>query len=148
MVASSLWKQLVPIVTLAVCAAVLSIPVLGDSERDQRPAIAAQKMRGGGQWQNAAGARRAVQRWDIDVTRADGAGLEGRVTLVGSPLMQRGALNGTIEGRRVAGSVTDEAGNHVATFEGTISAGGGLQGTYQDRTGEVGRWSWDGQLPR
>jgi hypothetical protein len=43
--------------------------------------------------------------------------------------------------------VTDETGNHVATFVGTRTADGGLQGTYQDRTGEVGHWSWDGRLP-
>jgi hypothetical protein len=91
-------------------------------------------------------ARRAAQRWDIDVTRADDDSLSGRVRLAGSPLTRSGVLRGRIEGRRVEGSLSDEAGNHVATFVGTLTPTGGVQGTYQDRSGEVGRWSWDGQF--
>ena len=147
MMASSLWTQLVPIVTVSVCAATLSIPVRGDSQRDQRPGNA-RTLRAVGGWHGGAESRRVPQRWDIEVTRAEGGVLAGRVTLAGSPLMQHGLLRGTIEGRRVAGSVTDEAGNHVATFEGTITASGGVQGIYQDRTGEVGHWTWDGPLAR
>jgi hypothetical protein len=141
------FEKLVPIVTAAVCAAVVSVPAWAESAFDQRAAITARRLRGGGEWQNAT-ARQAVRQWDLDMTRADDDSLSGSVTLVGSPLMQRGRLRGTIEGRRVSGSVTDEAGNHVATFVGAVTSDGGLQGTYQDRTGEVGRWSWHGQLPR
>jgi len=145
--ASSGWKRLIPVVTAVGCAAVTSIPAPAQPEHAARAAIAARKLRGGGGWQGNADARRGVQRWDIDVTRADDDSLAGRVTVAGSPLVQSGTLRGVIDGRRVEGSITDEAGNHVATFVGTVTPSG-IQGTYQDRTGEVGRWTWDGQLPR
>lgn len=144
----SRWQRLVPILAAVACAAIVSTPAPGESQRDPRSRLTTRSLRGGGTWQGRADTQRPALQWDIDLTRADDDSLFGRVTVVGSPLLQSGTLSGTIEGRRVAGSVTDEAGNHVATFVGTISASGGLQGTYQDRTGEVGRWSWDGHLPR
>ena len=144
----SVSRGLLPIVTALSCAVGVSMPARGEPSREPRATITARTLRGGGGWEGGAGARRLPQRWDIDVTWADDDSLAGRVTLAGSALMQSGTLRGTIEGRRVAGSVTDAAGNHVATFVGTITPAGGLQGTYEDRSGEVGRWSWDGPLPK
>ena len=105
--------------------------------RERPPAL-----RGGGGWESPHG--RAPQRWEIDVTRRDDGVIEGRVTLYGSPLLRSGALRGAIEGRRVSGSISDDDGNHVATFIGRLLPAGGWRGTYQDRSGEIGRWTWDG----
>jgi hypothetical protein len=109
----------------------------------QRPAAA---WRGAGGWQRDP--RGAAQRWEIDVTRRADDAIEGAVTLHGSPLMESGTLSGTIEGKTVSGRLRDRAGNHVADFVGRIAPDGSWRGSYRDRSGEVGRWSWDGRSAR
>jgi hypothetical protein len=135
------------LLTLLACTAVLSTPAWAGRGQEDGPAIAARCWRGGGGWEHDGGSPRA-RRWDIDVTRADDGTLTGEVTMAGSPLTDRGQLRGTISGRRVAGAITDRDGHHVADFTGVVGRDGRLRGTYQDRTGEVGRWSWEGSLPR
>jgi hypothetical protein len=129
--------------TLLIGLATLSTPVLAERTRGADPA--ARAMRGNGNWQREG---RGAQRWDIDVTRRSDETVEGRVTLTGSPLLRSGVLRGRLEGNRVAGSVSDDYGTQVATFVGVVMPNGVWQGTYRDRTGEVGRWSWDGAPTR
>ena len=74
--------------------------------------------------------------------------IEATLTLQGSPLMRTGTLNGTIDGKMVSGRISDPAGNHVADFVGRIAPDGSWRGSYRDRSGEVGRWSWDGAMPQ
>jgi hypothetical protein len=107
----------------------------------QRPDVTS--LRGAGGWQREARGG-AAQRWQIDVTRRIDDAIEGTVTLQGSPLMETGTLRGTIEGKTVWGRLSDPAGNHVADFVGRIAPDGSWRGSYRDRSGEVGRWSWDG----
>jgi hypothetical protein len=114
---------------------------VGERPTAARPGNA---LRGAGGWQRDTRGAGPAQRWQIDLTRRDDDAVEGTVTLVGSPLMQTGTLRGAIEGRKVSGRITDPAGNHVADFVGRIAADGTWRGSYQDRTGEVGRWSWNG----
>ncbi len=129
--------------TLAVGLATVSAPALAERTRPQD--TAAQRLRGNGAWQRDG---RNAQRWDIDLTYRDAETVEGRVTLAGSPMLRNGGvLRGRLEGRRVSGSVSDDDGNQVATFVGVVMPSGGWQGTYQDRTGEIGRWSWSGAPP-
>ncbi|MDX2170027.1 MAG: hypothetical protein SF182_23355 [Deltaproteobacteria bacterium] len=128
--------------TLLVGLAALSAPALAERTRGTDPAP--RSLRGNGNWQRDG---RTAQRWDIDVTRRDDDSIEGRVTLSGSPLLRSGTLRGRLDGRRVAGSVCDDNGMQAATFVGVVTPSGVWQGTYQDRTGEVGRWSWDGAPP-
>ena len=109
-----------------------------------RPTIAA--LRGGG-WQREAHGG-AEQRWQIDSLRRRDDALEGTVTLHGSPLMATGTLHATIDGKTVSGRLADPDGNHVADFVGRIAPDGSWRGSYRDRSGEVGRWSWDGALPQ
>jgi hypothetical protein len=108
----------------------------------ERPSLAS--LRGVGGWQGEARGGTA-QRWQIDLTRRADDAIEGTVTLEGSPLLQTGTLRGTIEGRTVSGRLSDPAGNHVADFVGRIAPDGSWRGSYRDRSGEVGRWSWDGR---
>jgi hypothetical protein len=122
---------------VAVGLAALSPPAWGVAQ----PSGAA--LRGAGAWQREARGEPA-QRWQIDVTRRAEDAIEGTVTLHGSPLMQTGSLRGTIEGKLVSGRLTDPSGNHVADFVGRIAPDGSWRGSYRDRSGEVGRWSWDG----
>jgi len=138
--ATSRWLAAAALVT---GLATLSTPA--GAERTLRPEPAPRGVRGQGAWQRDG--HHAAQRWDIDVTWRDGRTIEGRVTLGGSPLVRSGVLRGTLDGRRVSGSVDDDGGNQVATFVGVVLPNGTWQGTYQDRTGEVGRWSWNGASP-
>jgi hypothetical protein len=135
------------ILTLLVCSAVLSTPAWAAREQEEGPAIAARRWRGGGGWEHGGGSPRP-RRWEIDAIRTDDDTLTGEVMMAGSPLAERALLRGTICGRRVSGAITDRDGHHVADFTGVVGRNGSLRGTYQDRTGEVGRWSWEGSLPR
>jgi hypothetical protein len=119
----------------------LSPPAWGVAER---PTIA--RPHGGG-WQRPARGD-AEQHWQIDSLRRQDDALEGSVTLQGSPLMQTGTLRATIDGKTVSGRLADPDGNHVADFVGRIGPDGSWRGSYRDRSGEVGRWSWDGALPQ
>lgn len=138
-----------PLLTLLSGLLSASPPAWARPSVTERAAITARQVRGGGGWRtDGRAASGPVARWDIDVTHRDDDTLEGSVTLEGSRLMQRGQLSGVVDGRRVRGNITDAAGNHIASFVGMITPGGGFAGTYQDRTGEVGRWSWEGPLPQ
>ena len=121
--------------------AALSPPAWGVAER---PTI--ERLRGGGWQREARGG--AEQRWQIDSLRRRDDALEGTVTLHGSPLMGTGTLHATIDGKTVSGRIADPDGNHVADFVGRIAPDGSWRGSYRDRSGEVGRWSWDGALPQ
>ena len=131
---------------LAVWACVFGLAALSPPARAaiERPAVRA--WRGAGLWQRDG--HDSGQRWQIDLTRRTDDAVEGTVTLSGSPLLTNGTLRGTIDGRQVSGRISDAAGNHVADFVGRIAPDGSWRGSYRDRSGEVGRWSWDGGAPR
>ncbi len=67
-------------------------------------------------------------------------------SLSGSPLGSQGNVEGEIDGNRVAGTIVSAAGDDLATFRGVLSETG-LHGSYRDRTGESGTWTWEGTLP-
>lgn len=96
----------------------------------------------------ASAARGGNERWDITVTRASDRELEGHVTRSGRTSLQGGRLHGAIAGSHVSGTVTDSGGALIATFIGTITRRGGMHGSYHDRSGDSGQWSWDGPLIR
>jgi hypothetical protein len=127
--------------TLALCLATLSPPALAVPRLEPTRVPSVHRLRGSGGWQRG---NRATQRWNIDLIRRDDSSIEGRVTLAGSPLLHIGVLRGTLNGRHVSGSVSDDDGNQAATFVGIVRSNGAWEGTYQDRTGEVGRWIWSG----
>jgi len=51
-----------------------------------------------------------------------------------------------LDDEQVSGAILDDGGNVLASFEGRVSATG-MSGTYRDRTGEEGDWSWDRPFP-
>jgi hypothetical protein len=109
-------------------------------------AITASQLHGGG-WKPSARAALATQQWHVDALRATDNTLRGRVSLGGSPLAAAGNLVGQISGQRLSGNVVDDNGKPIASFTGTIAATG-ITGTYTDRTGETGNWTWDGPVPK
>lgn len=108
-------------------------------------ALARPVIRGAGPWGASGGRRQGRERWQLDVHRGDDCSIAGRVALSGSPLASAGNVQGQIEGRRVWGSIVDDQGALIADFTGMVTATG-LTGSYRDRTGETGRWAWDGSL--
>jgi hypothetical protein len=101
---------------------------------------------GEGGWNTAGKVAKPTQRWHVDALKLTNGLLWGRLTVSNSPVLSEGNLQGQIAGSKVAGNVMDDDGNTLATFDGTVSPTG-MEGTYRDRTGEVGNWSWDGPLP-
>jgi|SRR5579862_2122198 len=100
-------------------------------------------IRGGGGWKTDGKPAVPNHRWSLQLTRGDDDSLTGSVTIGGSPLASSGKVHGEVMGDAVFGTITDNAGNEIAAFEGTIGPKG-MSGKYLDRTGETGDWAWDG----
>lgn len=107
--------------------------------------LRASELRGAGSWKTDRIAQRPSQRWDLDLKR-DGNRVSGTIDLTDSPLADRGFVEGYVSGARIDGRISDQIGRLVARFRGTIEDGA-MSGTYRDRTGESGTWTWDGPLP-
>jgi hypothetical protein len=108
------------------------------SGRMQRPVK--QQLVGAGKWQS----RRtgSDNNWHIQVKRRDDDSLDGRITVVGSPLIQQARIEGQISGSEVYGVVVGDNDVQVATFTGSIFKGG-MSGMYTTTEGDSGDWSWD-----
>jgi hypothetical protein len=105
------------------------------------------ELRGDGSWKTDGKAKRATQQWSLDLQRSSDGTVSGLITVADSPLFAAGRVHGKLEDRVISGTITDEQGNHVARFNGTLSRSG-FQGKYVDRTGESGEWEWEGELPK
>lgn len=110
-----------------------------------KPAIRADELRGGGSWKTDGRGARSAQQWELDLQRA-GERLTGSIRIADSPLLETGAVSARIRGTRVSGVILDGAGSEVAQFEGAVRRDG-MSGTYRDRTGESGEWTWHGPPP-
>jgi hypothetical protein len=104
------------------------------------------ELRGDGSWNPDGEAKVATQQWSLDLKRSDDGTVSGLITVTDSPLFSVGRVHGKLEDRVISGTITDEQGNHVAQFNGTLSRSG-FRGKYVDRTGESGEWEWEGKLP-
>jgi hypothetical protein len=112
----------------------------------RRPTASFDALRAGGSWKTAGARRRPLQRWSLDVVRAEGGDLTGYVVIDDSPLLTRGRVRGRLDGDTVSGIITDPKGDEAVRFTGAV-VGGRLRGTFVDRTGETGEWAWDAPLP-
>jgi hypothetical protein len=112
------------------------------SQRDgHNPSVAKQQLVGAGHWQSRH--RGDVQTWQIQVKRLDDDSLTGRITVVGSSLIQQAKIEGQISGTDVDGVIVGDDDVQIATFTGVI-AKQGMSGTYTTSDGDSGDWSWDG----
>ncbi len=112
------------------------------SGRVQRPVK--QQLVGAGKWQS----RRTGNDndWHIQVKRLDDDSLEGRITVVGSPLIQQAKIEGQISGGDVYGVVVGDNDVQVATFTGSVFKAG-MSGMYTTTDGDTGNWNWERPEP-
>jgi hypothetical protein len=108
---------------------------------------------GGGKWQSRRNGG-DDHSWHIQLKELDDDSLAGRITVVGSPLIQQAKIEGQISGSEVYGVIVGDDDVQVATFTGSLFKGGpstglrtGMSGTYTTTDGDSGSWSWDGPLP-
>jgi hypothetical protein len=111
-----------------------------------RPEIRQHRIQGGGSWRGRGRKPRLRQRWSLDVARDDAGRIQGNLVVGDSPLLKTGRVEGVIHGRRVTGAIAGERGESIAKFYGIITDDG-VRGTYVDRTGETGEWTWEGPVP-
>jgi len=78
--------------------------------------------------------------WSAELTR-EGTTITGRLVLPGMREFSTGSVNGELNGSSVSGSITDDDGNEIATFEGTLGREG-FTGSFETSRGETGSWSW------
>jgi hypothetical protein len=104
-------------------------------------ALPVKQLVGAGKWQSRR--RGDVQSWQIQVKRLDDDSLTGRISIVGSPLIQQAKIEGQISGTDVDGVIVGDDDVQIATFTGVI-AKQGMSGTYTTSDGDSGDWSWDG----
>lgn len=143
-VSARIWLSTVP--TLAIVST-LAVAGVASADGDVGGLVPrAERMLGAGDWQTHGRNKLANQHWNLDLRRGPGNTLEGTVDLTGSPLATRGIVKAKLQGVIVDGTITGEDGELVATIHGYLTKLG-CEGTYTDRTGETGKWEWQGQLP-
>jgi len=127
----------------------LAVPghVWADDAVASEPAIRAAEIHGGGDWQKRGVSKSAGRQWHLDLQRAPDGTLTGWVDLQGSPLGSGGTLHAKLDGTRLSGTITGNDGQTIAKVQGELTKQG-FRGTYTDRTGEVGDWEWQGELPQ
>jgi hypothetical protein len=135
------------IVTLGVLALLPVGLIHADDAAVSAPAPVTSELHGGGAWQTDGKAALAAQRWSLDVQRGSDGSLRGHIAVAASPIVSAGNVEGKIDGQTVSGMISDDEGNALVRFEGTLTATG-MAGKYTDRTGEVGAWVWDGPPPQ
>jgi hypothetical protein len=101
-----------------------------------------QQLISAGHWQSRH--RADVQSWQIQVKRLADDSLTGRITVVGSSLLQQAKIEGQISGTDVDGVIVGDDDVQIATFTGTLSQAGAMSGTYTTTDGDSGNWSWEG----
>jgi hypothetical protein len=134
-------RIIVPGFILVLCAFHLEALDLSHTEA----ASVKQQLVGPGTWRSRRTGT-ATQGWHIQLKRLDDDSLSGRITIVGSPLIQQARIEGQISGRDVYGVIVGDDNVQVATFSGSVFKSG-MSGTYTTTDGDSGNWSWDGSLP-
>ena len=100
---------------------------------------------GAGNWQSHR--PDADQRgWQLQLQHFDDDSLTGRITVIGSPLVDQGRIVAQLTESEVDGVLLDGTGRQVGTFTGALVQGA-VSGTYTMIDGDTGAWNWDGPPP-
>ena len=140
--------SLAPIIVLGVCA-VAHADMLAQDPKSAVTTSAAEAVRGGGRWRlDGAGAQRealgaAERSWTLTALRTAEGELRGRVSLSGVAALAGANVEARLSGRGVVGTLRDDDGRVLATFEGAVGAAGAA-GTFVHLGGGTGTWTWDG----
>ena len=146
------------LVGLGVLAASVTVSVFALEQQTSTspvtPAAVTLQLVGGGHWQSqkrtvslgGPATRLLGAGWQVQLKQMQDNSLAGRITIVGSPLIQQARIEGQISGSDVDGVLVDDSNAQIGTFTGTLS-NGSVSGTYTTAAGDTGNWSWDGPLP-
>lgn len=104
-------------------------------------------LHGAGEWKSNDQVVAPAQQWSLDAVRFDDGELRGRISVIDSPVVREGNVEGKVSGESISGRILDDDGNVLAEFKGRL-ADSVFRGTYRDRTGELGEWEWAGPPPR
>ena len=113
--------------------------VAGSADDVSQPKVT----RAAGSWSLGGASPQGVKSWSLNAFRYVDNEVRGRVTLTGIPQVSGANVEARLSGRGVVGKLLDDEGNVLATFEGTVAAGG-ASGTFQHAGGGTGEWHWDG----
>ena len=83
-------------------------------------AITSASLQGSGDWKTDGKAVKPAQQWSISLLHSADNSLRGRISVAGSPLLDGGNVEGKIRGSTVSGTVSDDSGNYIAAFRGTV----------------------------
>lgn len=111
----------------------------------RRPPAVVRQFVGGGQWQSRREGH-GQRDWQVELKRRDDGSVGGRVTVLGSPLLDEARIEGRIDGAEVYGVLVGPDDRQIGTFAGT-RVRKGLSGTYTFGDGDTGTWGWRGAPP-
>jgi hypothetical protein len=101
---------------------------------------------GTGAWesgQDTAGKR----SWHAELKRRDDDSVIGRITVIGSAVVQEARVEAQVSGTEIYGVLVGDDERQVGTFSGLVMKDG-LGGTYTFENGDTGTWSWNSDLSR
>ncbi|MCK6554083.1 hypothetical protein L6Q96_05795 [Candidatus Binatia bacterium] len=110
-----------------------------------QPPVVLRQFLGAGTWQSQ---RDGLDKrdWHVELKRRDDDSLVGRITVLGSPLLDEARIEGRIDGAEVYGVLVGPDDRQIGTFTGT-RARKSMSGTYTFGNGDTGTWSWRGAPP-
>ncbi|MCK6554087.1 hypothetical protein L6Q96_05815 [Candidatus Binatia bacterium] len=116
-----------------------------DDAHARRPPAVVRQFVGGGQWQSRRDGH-GRRDWQVELKRRDDGSIGGRVTVLGSPLLDEARIEGRIDGAEVYGVLVGPDDRQIGTFAGT-RVRKSLSGTYTFGNGDTGTWAWRGEPP-
>ncbi|MCK6554090.1 hypothetical protein L6Q96_05830 [Candidatus Binatia bacterium] len=116
-----------------------------DGAHARRPPAVVRQLVGGGQWQSRRDGY-GKRDWQVDLKRRDDGSVGGRVTVVGSSVVQEAKLEAQLDGAEVYGVLVGPDDRQIGTFTGH-RVRRSLSGTYTFTNGDTGTWSWRGEPP-
>jgi hypothetical protein len=132
--------------SLIAAASILALEQADSRTPDETPALpqVRRQVLGTGAWestQDTAGKR----SWHAELKQRDDDSIVGRITVIGSAVVQEARIEAQVSGAEVYGVLVGDDEQQVGTFSGLVMKDG-LGGTYTFENGDTGVWSWSGTI--
>jgi hypothetical protein len=132
----------------ALASVLASASLLALERTDPEEAVAVPEVRrqvlGTGAWES--GQDNAGKRsWHAELKQRDDDSVIGRITVIGSAVVQEARIEAQVSGAEVYGVLVGDDEQQIGTFSGLVMKDG-LGGTYTFENGDTGTWSWSGTI--